>query len=57
MTTDQPNGLYSTLSAPVADAARSDPKDPTTTLTATIETIDNDRPFGASGGRTGMPLP
>jgi len=51
------DSLYSALSSRVGEEARTDPKDPTTTITATIETIDNDRPFGAAGGRTGIPLP
>lgn len=54
---DTEQGLYSMLATRVAAVGRNDPKSPTTTITATIETIDNDRPFGASGGRSGMPMP
>ena len=50
-------GLYPMLASRVLTEGRTDPKDPSTTITATIETIDNDRPFGAAGGRSGMPMP
>lgn len=51
------DGLYGELAVRVDANERRDPKDPTTSLTATIETVDNDRAFGASGGGSGMPLP
>ena len=55
---DGNHGLYNTLASRMASAGRTDPtKDPTTTITATIETVDNDRAFGTVGGRSGMPLP
>lgn len=49
-------GLYALLSTPIQAQDENRPN-PSTTLTASIETIDNDRAMSASTGSTGLPLP
>lgn len=49
-------GLYALLATPIRAQDENRPN-PTTTLTASIETIDNDRAMSASTGSTGLPLP
>ena len=49
-------GLYMLLATPIRVQDETRPN-PSTTLTASIETIDNDRAMSASTGSTGLPLP
>lgn len=49
-------GLYTLLATPILVQDENRPN-PSTTLTASIETIDNDRAMSASTGSTGLPLP